>query len=278
MSEINSAIALSDLHLGNKDSYLYSKDPNYEKNLDALITLLKDLGPQDELILNGDFLELSLAGLDEVYEDVEKFFDLLAKERLYERIVFIPGNHDHHFWRELGEEVYVNGRIRQSQDPPGNYKYPCCFVDERFSNEDQDLPCEIVLSYLWPNNGIKCPEIVVKYPHHLIKIGSDTGIDQHYLFTHGHFLEDLFKPINYLITPHHLEELEAFNNLWLELFDYHIGHSGRLSDTARNLEQAYKKGEREARKAINEALNSVCDSLKQSLHLSWWQVLLVKAF
>ena len=60
MSTIKSAIALSDLHLGKDKGYLYSKDSKYKNNRDAVLDLLQSLGPQDELILAGDFLELSL--------------------------------------------------------------------------------------------------------------------------------------------------------------------------------------------------------------------------
>ncbi len=275
MSEINSAIAFSDLHLGNKQSYLYSKSAGYKKNKVALLKLLKKLGPYDELILNGDILELALAAHDEICTDVKEFFSLLANTGLNKKIVFIPGNHDHHFWRELGEEIYVNGSIRQGQEPPGDDTFPYCFVDKRFSSRDSQLPCQILLCSLWSNNGTKCPEIVVKYPHHLAKVDSVNGA-AHYLFTHGHFLEDFFKPVNYLIQPHHLEELEAFNNLWLEAFDYHIGHAGRLSERARKLEQAYQKGEKEAKKTMLETLDLVCDNLNQTLKLKWWHSCLIK--
>lgn len=276
MSDINSAIALSDLHLGNEQSYLHSKSSGYEDNIAAFLELLAKLGPYDQLILNGDILELALAAHNEICTDVKEFFSLLAAIDLYKTIVFIPGNHDHHFWRELGEEVYINGCIRQGQDPPNNDTFPCYFVDKRFSSADSTPSCQILLCSLWPNNGTKCPEMVVKYPHHLTKIDSGNGAAQYYLFTHGHFLEDLFKPVNYLIQPHHLEELEAFNNIWLEAFDYDIGHAGRLSDQVRNLEQAYQKGDKEAKKTIEETLDLVCDNVGQLLKLKKWQRYLLK--
>ena len=227
MSKIKSAIALSDLHLGKDKGYLYSKDPKYKKNRDAVLTLLQSLGAQDELILVGDFLELSLSGHNEIYNEVKAFFTILAETGPYNRIIFIPGNHDHHFWRRLGEQVYINGKISQGQDPPDHEEYPFCFVDERFSSKDPKLPCKIILEELWPKKKPK-PEFVIKYPHHLVKV-VDKDKEENYLFTHGHFLEDLFKPVNCLIDPARIDELEAFNNVWLEAFDYHLGHAGRLS-------------------------------------------------
>jgi hypothetical protein len=174
MSKIRSAVALSDLHLGRDLSYLYSKHSSFHQNRNALLSLLKKLGPQDELILNGDFLELSLAGLDEIYREVREFFSLLTEAEVYKRIVYVPGNHDHHFWRALGEQVYINGRIDKGMSPPGNEEYPFCFVDERFSSQDPNLLCQILLANLWPKDKLE-PEIIVKYPHHLAKVFSNNG-------------------------------------------------------------------------------------------------------
>ena len=73
MSKIKSAIAISDTHLGMDLGYLYSKKPNdqaFQRNRSVLLELLNNLGPQDELILNGDFLELALAGFDVIYNDI----------------------------------------------------------------------------------------------------------------------------------------------------------------------------------------------------------------
>jgi hypothetical protein len=261
-------IALSDLHLGRDVSYLNSRDPKFKKNRAALLYLLKKLGPQDELVLAGDILELSLGGLDEVYADVREFFGLLAESPPCGRIVYIPGNHDHHFWRALGEQVHVVGRIARGLNPPGREEYPFCFVDERFSSRDPNLPCAISLDYLWPEDLAK-PEIVVKYPHHLSKIYSENGKEKPYLFTHGHFLEAFFRPVNFLIDPAHLEELEAFNNIWLEACDYHLGQAGRLSDRARDLVRRYEKGGTEAKEEMKKILNEVFENLKKKLRLKW---------
>ena len=243
MKEINTALVMSDLHLGRDLGYLYSRGDKYQKNRAAFLGLLKSLGPQDEIILNGDLLELSMAGLDEVYYEIKEFFSLLSEAPPFNRIVYIPGNHDHHFWRELAEQACVNRQINQGKLPPGHDDYPYCFVDKRFSSSAPNLQCDIILCALWPKD--KRPvEIVVKYPHHLLKVSSANGKERHYLFTHGHFLEDMFTPINILIEPTWLGELEAFNSFWIEAFDYDFGRSGRLMDRARDLVSKFEKGVR----------------------------------
>lgn len=278
MSKIKSAIAISDTHLGRDFGYLYSKDPNdhkFKKNRSALLELLNNLGPQDELILNGDLLDMAQAGFDEIYQDVEAFFALLSETGPYKRIVYIPGNHDHHFWRALGEQVHINGKISQGMDPPGPELFPYFFIDERYSSQDPELPCKIILAYLWPKEK-PAPEIVVKYPHHLVRIALDSGDEQYYLFTHGHFLEEMFRPINFLIEPAHLEDLEAFNNLWLEALDYHLGHAGRLSDRVKELVRGFKMGGKKAKQEVRKLRDIVYSILKKRLKLKWPITWLVK--
>lgn len=267
MRDIKTAVAMSDLHLGRDLGYLYSANPKFQKNRQALLDLLRKLGPQDELIINGDLLELSMAGLDEAYRELKDFFVLISEVPPLKRIVYVPGNHDHHFWRELAEHVCVNGQISQGMLPPTHQEYPSCFVDKYFSSFDQNLPCKILLAELWPKD--KTPiEIVVKYPHHLIKVSADGEKKRHYLFTHGHFLEDLFTPINYIIEPARLDELEAFNNLWIEAFDYDFGRSGRLMDRVQDLVRKVEKGNKEAKQEIKGILNEVYLNCVKKLKLS----------
>jgi hypothetical protein len=277
MSWINSTIVLSDLHLGRETSYLFSKDERFKRNIQALSTLLVELGPQDEFILLGDFLELAIGSLDEVYQDAREFFSILSDTGPYKRIVFIPGNHDHHFWRDLVEEVFINESLRKDSHPPGHYKYPRCFVDKRFSTSESGMKSTVVLTELWPDDK-PMPEIVVKYPHHFVAILSDEGEDKYYLLTHGHFLEDLFKPVNYIIQPAHLEELEAFNNFWLESFDYHIGHAGRLSTYIRKFVQSFQRWGPRDNPEMKNMVDEIFRQLKEKGYLSWLSALVLKYF
>jgi hypothetical protein len=268
MRKLKTVVAMSDLHLGRDLGYLYSQDPRFQSNRAALLELLTEIGPQDELILNGDLLDLSMAGLDRAYRDLKEFFCLLSQSPGFKRIVYIPGNHDHHFWRELAEHACVNGQIAQGVFPPSNLEYPSFFVDKCFSSFDPNLPCGIILSELWPK-GKPAAEIVVKYPHHLIDILTDKGQSRHYLFTHGHFLEDSFTPINYLIEPARLDELEAFNNIWIEALDYDIGRSGRLTERVQNLVKKVEERDKEAKQEIKRVLDKVYINVALKLKLNW---------
>ncbi len=275
MSTVNSIIAISDLHLGLSDSYLHCEGEFFRHNADIFLETLSSFGPQDELIINGDFLELALAGPDIVYRDVREFFKLVAQCGPYRRIVYIPGNHDHHFWRSLVELMNINGSILQASNPPSNAFYPYYFVDARFSSLDPELPYDIPLIHLWPRESPR-PEFVVKYPHHLIRVKQDGEDETCYFFTHGHYLEPLFKPFNFLIEPALLEELEAFNNLWLEAFNYHIGHAGKLSQKVFQLLRSYERGGKSETRKLQDTLYRSNKLVQNIFKLNWFKALQLK--
>jgi len=275
MSRVKKAIAISDLHLGIPDSYLHMKNESYAANRKALLAVLKKLGPQDELIINGDFLDLALAGHDEVYQDVSGFFEILSQAGPYKRLVYLPGNHDHHFWTSLVEIMNINGSLKQGRKPPGKLFYPYCFVDARFSSEDKTLAYDIPLVNLWPPNTLM-PEIVVKYPHHFIRVSDNNKKETNYLFTHGHFLEPLFKPVNFLINPAQIEELEAFNTFWLEAFNYHIGHAGKLTRNVFKILESYEKGGKQETLKLKSILDSGHRLFSNLFKLKWHKALFLK--
>jgi len=264
MRQVKSVIVMSDIHLGRPSSYLYSKKSTYEQNRQALITLLRSLGPQDELVLNGDILELSLSSWDEIARETALFFELISEAGNYKRIVYIPGNHDHHFWRLLVEKICILNNLAKRNPLPDLDEYPFCFVDQKFSSKDH----EVILNDLWPA-GKPAPEIVIKYPHHLLQIEKKTADHQTYLITHGHFLEDLFRPMNILIEPARLDELEAFNNIWLEAFHYHLGQAGRLSNRVREILGSYERGGKPAQRTLKKVFDELYARLNRRVRIVW---------
>ncbi|MBN1782864.1 metallophosphoesterase [bacterium] len=275
MRVLNTVIAISDLHLGKPESYLHIENPAFDANRQAVLDMLHRLGPQDALVINGDLMELSLAGWDKVYADVKAFFQILAESEAVTKIIYVPGNHDHHFWRMMVEQTNITGRMLKGGAPPSNDMYPYLFVDVRFSTHETHEPCELILPHLWPESH-ECPEIIVKYPHHLFAVPDGNGELSCYLFTHGHFLEPLFKPINFIIEPAHLEELEAFNNVWLEALDYDLGHAGRMSEHLFELEQIWQAGGYRAQQTVRRLFREIRNTLMESFNLPWWKSVLLQ--
>jgi metallophosphoesterase superfamily enzyme len=270
MGKIARAIVMSDVHLGEEDGYLFSKSPGYEANRRAVAEVLDANKDFDELVLNGDILELAMAGLDVVYSELKLFFRLLAERGNIKRIVFLPGNHDHHLWRTLGEMIHVHGRLVKGETPPAHGDYSSGFVNQRFSSLDPDHAPYIVFPHLWPADA-EAPEFIVKYPHHLLKIANGN-----YLISHGHFLESLFKPVNFLIEPNRLAQLEAFNNLWLEAFNYHLGHADDLSLQARELEDQFIMGGKEAKEKVQGILDAIYENMKRRIGFTFPVTCIVK--
>jgi hypothetical protein len=79
-------LILSDLHFGSGDDLLGSAA--------ALERIEPELAWADELVLNGDLLELVFASLEEAVDAARPFLALV--NRRVERIHYVLGNHDHH--------------------------------------------------------------------------------------------------------------------------------------------------------------------------------------
>ena len=114
-------VCLSDMHLGEEDSLLTEANGNNVDPLKASSVMLhlaeclrelisKNEGPEKPtLILNGDILELALSEYNTSAMIFERFMELvMVKGReLFDRIIYIPGNHDHHLWELARETQYV---------------------------------------------------------------------------------------------------------------------------------------------------------------------------
>ena len=118
MSEIR-YVCLSDLHLGEEDSILSNMnedgtegDPSEPgPGLRQLALCIKELAgkfwkKKPVLILNGDALEIALCPLHKASMAFQCFVNALKDKNgfLFEKIIFVPGNHDHHLWKMTRED------------------------------------------------------------------------------------------------------------------------------------------------------------------------------
>ena len=263
---IKKAVAMSDLHLGQEESIL---NPVFfpRSNLKGLAGQINSLGKIDELIILGDFMDFSLATLREAYKNARDFFSIVGKLDNIDEIVYIPGNHDHHLWLELVEAEEVIDKVRQGRVPAEIDNYVENLVDRSFGGGHKEL----FLCSLLPlrNDGTKV-KLKVKYPHHLRSFGEGK---RSYLFTHGHYLEDVFKPVNLLIEPGFLAELEAFNCLWLEGLWYHMGQSGRFGQLIEKVFEDLREGKIETPSSLIAKAVSLVET---KYKIFWLKVPLIK--
>lgn len=87
-------VIISDLHFGSGDDLLRAEA--------ALERVTPELVWADEVVINGDLLELVFASLEDAVDAARPFLSLV--NRHVERIHYVIGNHDHHLVSLAGDE------------------------------------------------------------------------------------------------------------------------------------------------------------------------------
>ena len=265
------AIVLSDLHLGEESSVLHygqkfkqGKQPLVKK----LISLIKKEVTEDSipfLILAGDTLDFSLASTEDAVLDFRLFLEDIIG--LFDAFVYIPGNHDHHIWRTLQEEVFVVNRIREKgiiEDFP--QEQIGIIEDGKITLKDVDpkktLGAKTFLNDLLPD-GAKDKNFAVTYPNLYLKF---ENAERNILITHGHFFEvawtlvsDVFKKSLNLTTMNY-RVLERINSPLTEFGWYGLGQAGQLSLF---IEELYKEIKNSEDRKLTFALNDLKDYLDE---------------
>jgi hypothetical protein len=258
MSDIR-YICLSDLHLGADNSlltHLGSKigevNPCQPSEvLEGLANCLHELVRHNKgvvkptLILNGDLLELALAQDNIALMAFEQFIDLLfpkGKEPLIEaKIIFNPGNHDHHLWETARETQYVEFlEGKRGRKAPRELLPP--WHTTKMFNPD------LVPSYLLnavihrhPHLSERGVQIGTVYPN--FGLLNDAG-SKCLIFSHGHFVEPVYMLMTILAdfvfprrsAPKQMWEVETENFAWIDFFWSVMGRSGAVG---KDIEQFY---------------------------------------
>lgn len=277
-------VCLSDMHLGEEDSLLTnlkpaSRDTDYTQPspvLRQLVVCIKHLisknesGKKPTLILNGDILELALAETNEAAMAFERFIELILPEgdRLFDRIIYIPGNHDHHLWETARETQYVEfmKKIKAGEhlDIPWH-------TSKMFMEDDPTIVPSYFLTNLVKRSGhLKDEVIYTAYPNFgLFREGSQKCV----IFHHGHFIETLYQLMTTVRSlffpnrekPRTVWELEAENFAWIDFFWSAMGRSG---GAGRHVEQIYEKTQDSEQ--FKKLLRRLAESLAQKYDLPGW--------
>lgn len=254
MSQI-SAICLSDLHFGYWGSVLTAADgrkadihkvsPVLESLVDCIEAILSGHDGKDlpKLVLAGDVLELSLAYTNQAASVFAQFLQLVYRDRdlpLDRRIVYLPGNHDHHLW-ELAREDQYTQYLRE----PGT-NLPLTEVPWHVSHlfpwrEELDVPdrsfgnpfLDAVAKKIPDLPGPERVDFRTMYPNFGI-LGSDGS--RCTVIHHGHFTESIYHLMTELqrivfperLAPSKIRELEAQNFAWIDFLWGTLGRSGSV--------------------------------------------------
>jgi UDP-2,3-diacylglucosamine pyrophosphatase LpxH len=278
-------VCLSDMHLGEEDSLLTNlktassdTDPtrpspvmeNLVKCLETLIRQNESKGTKPTLVLNGDILELALSTTNEAAMVFERFMELImpAKGKLFEKILYIPGNHDHHLWESARETQYVNhiAKLKPGSHLPVPRHTTKMFIDDERKQVRSYFLTRLVKRF--PH--LKDFVVLAAYPN----FGLFNEANQRcVVFHHGHFIESLYQLISTLKTllfpdrevPREISEIEAENFAWIDFFWSTMGRSG---DAGRDIELIYEK--MQDREQLKKLLFTLATSLAKKYDLPGW--------
>lgn len=251
-------VCISDTHFGEEDSILTNLqeggtgvDPSKPSPvLKSLIACLREViekqNPETrpDLILNGDILELALCTTNEAAMAFLRFIELAMKDgkELFNEIIYIPGNHDHHLWETARETQYVN-HIQSLEHEP--LKPPWHTTRMLAENQRIKVPSVFMTNLIQriPHLRDQGKEILVYYPNFGIKTPDNRRC---VVFTHGHYIEPLYMLMTYLKRiifpdqnpPATIDDIEAENFAWIDFFWSTMGRSG---DVGHGVEAVYEK-------------------------------------
>lgn len=260
-------VCLSDLHLGEEDSLLTNiekkanvwkvdvckSSPVMDSLLD-LLTKVKDKVNNGQhmgcLVLNGDIFELALSNFPDVVSVFKLFLSDIAQRQLFQKIIYIPGNHDHHLWEQAREKAFADGL-----SPDGELPEYFHTLGPDDSNVDSHL-----LNAIAKVCSVDIP-IEVRYP--LLKLSLD-NCKRHFFIHHGHLHETtcllMSRAMKFLFTdysmPTSLEDLEAENFAWIDFFWSTLGRSGRAGERVEHIYESLSREE-----SLNALLKQVAESV-----------------
>lgn len=257
-----SYVCMSDMHLGEEDGLLTnlktgSTDTESTQPSPVMVQLVECLreliskneeGKKPILILNGDILELALTTTNHAAMVFERFIELImpADKELFERIIYIPGNHDHHIWELARETQYVNYIIKPEMTNPDIGKrlpIPWHTTNMFVENDPNPVPSyfltKLVNRFPRPTDCV----ITTVYPNFGLFIEDSQKC---VIFHHGHFIEPLYQLMSNLRNlilpnrekPRHIWDIEAENFAWIDFFWSTMGRSGEVG---KDVELIYEK-------------------------------------
>jgi len=216
-------VVISDLHLGEKAHECTFANT---ANISRFANRLGEIDEVEELILLGDFLEMSLAPISKVTEQMGNFFEGVHEKP--KKIVYVPGNHDHHIWA-----LHVEQEIREKMSAGEILNSLPSYVFSEFIGTDS-----FISGYIPDPSKDK---LIVKYPLHRINLANN----KRSLLHHGHqiygvgvrllSLEEAQKEVS---EEKQMEELELQNIGIYELLWFYLEASPRMR---RRIEKDWEK-------------------------------------
>jgi hypothetical protein len=272
-------VVMSDLHLGADTSLLTEvdplctePDPSVPSDVllalrDCLRSLLSSQGrDKPTLILLGDALEFALARDEIAAMTFERFAECVMKpgEELFDAVVYVPGNHDHHLWETAREKQYAD-YIREA----GTKTILGPWHSTRMLLKKDEPRVESTLLTVLLNrvrgDGAEMT-VPVAYPNLALR-----SADRCVVFHHGHFIESTYSALTKLDQmlfdehdrPQDVWDLEADNFAWIDFLWSGLGRSGQAGESVEYVYDAFQdpKKEEELIDRLASSIADACDRL-----------------
>lgn len=277
-------LCISDMHLGEEDSILNRQDeldsifypsPVLNNLKECLDDLLSHQSRKPTLILNGDILELALGETELSAMMFERFMELVLEngKELFDEVIYIPGNHDHHIWEAARETQYERYILRHYEDnllpAPWHRTGMVLGQTPAYSSFLNSVIRRHNMHQKSSGGGIPLKsnlKVQLFYPN--LAIQSKDG-KRCAIFHHGHFAETAYCLMSYLSTiltekrefPRDIDGLERENFAWIDFFWSALGRSGDAGDTVETIYE-YAKNPKHLNKFFNDLSDRIasrCD-------------------
>ena len=273
-------VCLSDLHLGEDNSLLTNPgdgsqpSPLLRRLAECLAEILRHnepAAPKPTLILAGDVLELALCPAPRVLTAFEQFLRsvLPPNNELFDEIVYLPGNHDHHMWQAAREAQYLGylGRLTPGEAIQPPWDTTKLVMD--FAGKDRLVSDTVTaIARRLPHLRQRGFEILTAYPNFGVRAAGRAVV-----FHHGHFIEPAYHFFSTLAClffpeqtlPRDVYTLEKENSSWIDFFWSTLGSCGRIGPDVQSIYEASADAGR-----LHQLTDTLADSIARNYPVPKW--------
>lgn len=279
-------ICISDLHLGEEDSLFTNLEKEKDKVdplrpskvaqlfSECIYEILKNQKEPPTLIILGDGLELALSTLNISAMVFERFLEVTSG--LFKKIIYIPGNHDHHIW-EVAREVQYAEYIKRKHSW-GSY-LPQAWHHTGMIDGISYRPLEPVFmnSLISRNEKFGDIPIWIAYPNFCLM---DREKKRAIFFHHGHLTEKLYLLMSIIrrvlfqdlsiekaiedIYSMSIDEIEGENFAWIDFFWSSMGREKKVGE---KVESIYEK--LQVAESFKDLIGRIAKALSKIYDIPW---------
>jgi hypothetical protein len=243
-------VCLSDLHLGAAYSILTYADaqgrPDPGRPSDTQIAFgsaLRELlstmdGPPPTLVLLGDVLDMGLSPMGDVAAAFRCFVETVMQDGgrpvFAPRVLYVPGNHDHHLWRIAQDQQYQDA-LQQGRVEDDLIKHTALFDPAGEEAEASRIGSAMLTRLAAGCPGLADARVDIAYPN----LGLlDASRRRCVVLHHGHYIDPMYRVMTMLnaqapgrsagrnpaaVT---VSDLEGQNGAWVDFMWSDLGSSG----------------------------------------------------